>query len=87
MSRLSRCKPDARFCDAQARAKRDADGKALFFSAEWCNRIAVHVDSRLHLRRRHLIPGGLHGEEEKEGSEEDQAEEKEVGVRRLKSPT
>jgi hypothetical protein len=33
------------------------------------------------LRRRHLIPGGQHGEEEKEGSgEEDEASEEEVGV-------
>jgi hypothetical protein len=42
----------------------------------------VQVDSRLHfLRRRHLIPGGQHGEEEKEGSgEEDEASEEEVRV-------
>ena len=70
---------------ARSVAKAAASRRALFFLSSWCNRIAVHVDSRLHLRRRQLIPGGQHGEEEKESSgEEDQAsEEEEVGVCRF----
>jgi hypothetical protein len=59
-----------------------SETRSLFFSSVCSNRIAVQVDSRLHfLRRRHLIPGGQHGEEEKEGSgEEDEASEEEVRV-------
>jgi hypothetical protein len=59
--------------------------KSLFFLSGCSNRNAVHVDSRLHFATSPLlIPGGQHGEEEKESSgEEDEASEEEVGVCRF----
>src|SRR5947207_9144990 len=63
------------------------------FSFCWCNRNAVHVDSRCaRFRSSHLI-GGQHGEEGKEseedgeeGSEEEEVKE-EVRSRRRQLPT
>jgi hypothetical protein len=60
--------------------------KSLVFLSEWCNRKPVHVDSRLHFCDvATLIPGGQHGEEEKEssGEEDQEASEEEVSVRRF----
>jgi hypothetical protein len=82
-----------RRCTSRARVSRRAvaaanalsAAKTLFFLAGCSNRIGVQVDSRLHFATSPLlIPGGQHGEEEKEGSgEEDETSEEEVGVQRF----